>query len=178
MCTGKHFPRKSTKVCTGKHFPIKGTKVCTVKHFPKRVQRCALVNIFQERVQRCALIDIKRCALVNIFQERVQRCALVNIFQKRVQSCALLSTYIFIQVFPHTQNDTLLILSHRRGERKLRISGQIKKEIKEHKPYSSQQNLINITVLILTYFKGTVSRDFRLLVFFMNQLPPSPGVYH
>jgi len=26
--------------------------------------------------------------------------------------------------------------------------------------------------------KGTVSRDFRLLVFFMNQLPPSPWGYH
>jgi hypothetical protein len=26
--------------------------------------------------------------------------------------------------------------------------------------------------------KGTVSQDFRLLVFFMNQVPPSPGVYH
>ncbi len=26
--------------------------------------------------------------------------------------------------------------------------------------------------------KGTVSRDFRLLVFFMNQFPPSPLVYH
>ncbi len=27
-------------------------------------------------------------------------------------------------------------------------------------------------------FKGTVSRDFRLLVFFMNQFPPSMKVYH
>ena len=27
-------------------------------------------------------------------------------------------------------------------------------------------------------FKGTVSRDFRLLFFFMNQFPPSPLVYH
>ncbi len=27
-------------------------------------------------------------------------------------------------------------------------------------------------------FKGTVSRDFRLLVFFMNQCPPIPWVYH
>ncbi len=26
-------------------------------------------------------------------------------------------------------------------------------------------------------FKGTVPRDFRLLVFFMNQLPPSPWAY-
>jgi hypothetical protein len=26
--------------------------------------------------------------------------------------------------------------------------------------------------------KGTVSRDFRLLVFFMNQFPPSTRVYH
>ncbi len=26
--------------------------------------------------------------------------------------------------------------------------------------------------------KGTVPRDFRLLVFFMNQFPPSPWVYH
>jgi hypothetical protein len=29
-----------------------------------------------------------------------------------------------------------------------------------------------------TPFKGTVSRDFRLLVFFMNQFPPSPSVHH
>jgi hypothetical protein len=28
------------------------------------------------------------------------------------------------------------------------------------------------------HIKGTVSRDFRLLVFFMNQFPPSPRVYH
>jgi hypothetical protein len=27
-------------------------------------------------------------------------------------------------------------------------------------------------------FKGTVSRDFLLLVFFMNQFPPSPRVFH
>jgi hypothetical protein len=27
------------------------------------------------------------------------------------------------------------------------------------------------------YFKGTVSRDFRLLVFFINQFPPSTRVY-
>jgi hypothetical protein len=27
-------------------------------------------------------------------------------------------------------------------------------------------------------FKGTVSRDFILLVFFMNQFPPSPRVFH
>ncbi len=27
-------------------------------------------------------------------------------------------------------------------------------------------------------FKGIVSRDFLLLVFFMNQFPPSPRVYH
>ena len=26
--------------------------------------------------------------------------------------------------------------------------------------------------------KGTVSRDFLLLVFFMNQFPPSPRVFH
>ncbi len=29
-----------------------------------------------------------------------------------------------------------------------------------------------------TLFKGTVSRDFLLLVFFMNQFPPSPRVFH
>ncbi len=28
------------------------------------------------------------------------------------------------------------------------------------------------------FFKGTVSRDFLLLVFFMNQFPPSPRVFH
>jgi hypothetical protein len=28
------------------------------------------------------------------------------------------------------------------------------------------------------HFKGTVSRDFLLLVFFMNQFPPSPRVFH
>ncbi len=27
-------------------------------------------------------------------------------------------------------------------------------------------------------FKGTVSRDFLLLVFFMNQFPPTPRVSH
>ncbi len=27
-------------------------------------------------------------------------------------------------------------------------------------------------------FKGTVSRDFLLLVFFMNQFPPSPRIFH
>jgi hypothetical protein len=29
-----------------------------------------------------------------------------------------------------------------------------------------------------SYLKGTVSRDFLLLVFFMNQFPPSPRVFH
>ncbi len=32
--------------------------------------------------------------------------------------------------------------------------------------------------LFYFHFKGTVSRDFLLLVFFMNQFPPSPWVYH
>jgi hypothetical protein len=31
---------------------------------------------------------------------------------------------------------------------------------------------------LLTRVKGTVSRDFLLLVFFMNQFPPSPRVFH
>jgi hypothetical protein len=31
---------------------------------------------------------------------------------------------------------------------------------------------------ILQILKGTVSRDFLLLVFFMNQFPPSPRVLH
>jgi hypothetical protein len=30
----------------------------------------------------------------------------------------------------------------------------------------------------LEWFKGTVSRDFLLLVFFTNQFPPSPRVFH
>ncbi len=35
-------------------------------------------------------------------------------------------------------------------------------------------------VVLITYytFKGTVSRDFLLLVFFTNQFPPSPWVFH
>ncbi len=32
--------------------------------------------------------------------------------------------------------------------------------------------------LLFRQFKGTVSRDFLLLVFFMNQFPPSPRVFH
>ncbi len=32
--------------------------------------------------------------------------------------------------------------------------------------------------MINSPFKGTVSRDFSLLVFFMNQFPPSPRVFH
>ncbi len=32
--------------------------------------------------------------------------------------------------------------------------------------------------LVKSLFKGTVSRDFLLLVFFMNQFPPSPRVSH
>jgi len=31
---------------------------------------------------------------------------------------------------------------------------------------------------LMPCFKGTVSRDFLLLVFFMNQFPPSPRVSH
>ncbi len=30
----------------------------------------------------------------------------------------------------------------------------------------------------MKHLKGTVSQDFRLLVFFMNQYPPIPWVYH
>jgi hypothetical protein len=32
--------------------------------------------------------------------------------------------------------------------------------------------------MLFQYFKGTVSRDFLLLVFFMNQFPPSLRVSH
>jgi hypothetical protein len=40
-------------------------------------------------------------------------------------------------------------------------------------------NLYNVSLYIAyTPFKGTVSRDFLLLVFFMNQFPPSPRVFH
>ncbi len=39
--------------------------------------------------------------------------------------------------------------------------------------FLSQQCLQNVINL-----KGTVSRDFLLLVFFMNQFPPSPKVFH
>jgi hypothetical protein len=35
-----------------------------------------------------------------------------------------------------------------------------------------------IDVDFLRHFKGTVSRDFLLLVFFINQFPPSPRVSH
>ncbi len=31
---------------------------------------------------------------------------------------------------------------------------------------------------VFSGYKGTVSRDFLLLVFFMNQFPPSPRVFH
>jgi hypothetical protein len=40
-------------------------------------------------------------------------------------------------------------------------------------------NLIyNFWNSVTRIFKGTVSRDFLLLVFFMNQFPPSPRVFH
>ena len=32
--------------------------------------------------------------------------------------------------------------------------------------------------LIMLYFKGSLTRDFRLQVFFMNQCPPGPQVFH
>jgi hypothetical protein len=35
-------------------------------------------------------------------------------------------------------------------------------------------NSIFNSLLVLKVLKGTVSRDFLLLVFFMNQFPPSP----
>jgi hypothetical protein len=37
--------------------------------------------------------------------------------------------------------------------------------------YAGNHNFFSPTIMRL---KGTVSRDFRLLVFFMNQFPPSP----
>ncbi len=44
--------------------------------------------------------------------------------------------------------------------------------------YTSFRNQSWFYVPGLAYFKGTVSRDFLLLVFFMNQFPPSSRVYH
>ncbi len=53
--------------------------------------------------------------------------------------------------------------------------------------HSNHSNLVENTQLSLylnvrsycnTSFKGTVSRDFLLLVFFMNQFPPNPRVSH
>ena len=44
-------------------------------------------------------------------------------------------------------------------------------------PLGSRVN-IYINFCLQVHFKGTVSRDFRLLVFFMNQFPPIPGEYH
>jgi len=44
-------------------------------------------------------------------------------------------------------------------------------------PLGSRVN-IYINFCLRVHFKGTVSRDFRLLVFFMNQFPPIPWVYH
>ncbi len=37
-----------------------------------------------------------------------------------------------------------------------------------------QRSKIRKNILQKIQLKGTVSRDFRLLVFFMNQFPPSP----
>ncbi len=39
-------------------------------------------------------------------------------------------------------------------------------------------HLYQIRMLKNIFFKGTVSRDFSLLVFFINQFPPSPRVSH
>jgi hypothetical protein len=47
--------------------------------------------------------------------------------------------------------------------------------LSEHLSYFSQVIRIRI---ISHIFKGTVSRDFLLLVLFMNQFPPSPRVFH
>ncbi len=41
-----------------------------------------------------------------------------------------------------------------------------------------KKNIQLLRVFTRNIFKGTVPRDFRLLVFFMNQFPPSPWVYH
>jgi hypothetical protein len=32
--------------------------------------------------------------------------------------------------------------------------------------------------IILVFLKGSLTRDFRLQVFFMNQCPPGPQVFH
>ncbi len=51
----------------------------------------------------------------------------------------------------------------------------------EQRKGNSQTTLLNISASIhlLSYLlKGTVSRDFLLLVFFMNQFLPSPRVLH
>jgi hypothetical protein len=37
---------------------------------------------------------------------------------------------------------------------------------------------VYVEQLICKAFKGTVSRDFLILVFFMNQFPPGPRVFH
>ncbi len=43
---------------------------------------------------------------------------------------------------------------------------------------TSNEHILDKTMVKIHGLMGTVSRDFLLLVFFMNQFPPSPWVYH
>jgi hypothetical protein len=44
--------------------------------------------------------------------------------------------------------------------------------------FCDNENVFFLTLVqYLSYVKGTVSRDFLLLVFFLNQFPPSPRVF-
>ncbi len=56
------------------------------------------------------------------------------------------------------------------------IIGRFSKSISYWTAERSRQNFHSLETLY--FLKGTVSRDFLLLVFFMNQFPPSPWVYY
>ncbi len=48
----------------------------------------------------------------------------------------------------------------------------------KHPGSATPRKTTHLVSLLVSPFKGTVSRDFLLLVFLMNQFPPSPRVLH
>ncbi len=85
--------------------------------------------------------------------------------------CTLYIVHSMFIVYVKLRDDKVfLVLNLRRYIKEYNNTG----EVKYHENCIKLLNPRNI----LSYIKGTVSRDFLLLVFFMNQFPPSPRVSH
>ncbi len=113
-----------------------------------------------------------------------QRVCVLNFLKKSQIRCTLMCipvTHICVEMLPRLV--TVLCVANKTCNRVGRQNPQkaaasVRVKVPHLYGLKSSSNVVTEETKLFPMFKGTVSRDFRLLVFFMSQFSPSPQVYH